>query len=263
MALVFDDGFILRHKLASQFLSDLATLCRRDCKGKDFFHKQIVCLDTDAYETSLSGNNDATMDASVGIADYENNRMANSRHLLVELRFNYKSTRGFDVDNMRRKISHTKDLLKDDGIHPRFVFIYTDAVAPQARSYFNRLLKQSQNSDMAYWDARSVSEFDTYVVDKATLPYTPINDTKQIETELLNLYHTKGYEGLVCFLDHWINKMKLYELRYNREECESIAKVLNDTLKQVPEPQDAFNKSFIDLMVEDIKYYLPKKDLVD
>lgn len=260
--LVFDNDFVLRHKLASQFLSDLDTLCRRDYKEKDYFHKQIVCLDMDAYETSLGGNNDATMDASVGIADYENNRMANCRHLLVELRFNYKSTKGFDLDNMRRKISHTKDLLKDDGIHYKFVFVYTDAVAPQAKSYFKRLSKQSQNRDMAYWDAMSVSEFDTYVVDKATLPYTPINDTKQIETELLNQYHEKGYEGLVCFLDYWINAIRVYELKYNREECKSIAKVLDKTLKKVPEPKDADEKAYIDLMTKKVAYYLSKENTI-
>ena len=74
MALVFDNAFVQGHVLATRFLSDLDTLCKRDYKGVEYFHKTIDCLDMDAYESSLSGDNDATMDASIGVATYENNR---------------------------------------------------------------------------------------------------------------------------------------------------------------------------------------------
>lgn len=253
--LVFDDVFITGHNLASQFLSDLDALCRRDY-NKAYFHKQFVCLDMDAYETSLSGNNDATMDASVGIADYENNRMANGRHLLVELRFGYKSTGNIDVENMRRKICHTKDLLVEDRIHERYVFVYEDRVVPQAKHYFKQLSRQSQYHDLFYWDAVSVTEINTYVVEKATLLYTPINDTKQIETELKAKFQKDGYNGLVCLLDYWMNEIKKYELKYNNQECEAIAKTLVGTLDQIPIPDNTDEKDYFDLMCADIKRFI-------
>jgi hypothetical protein len=256
MVPVFDDNFIIGHKLATKYLSNLDALCRRDYKGKDYFHKQIVCLDMDAYESSLSGNNDATMDASVGIADYENNRMANSRHLLVELRFGYKSTGNIDVENMRRKIRHTKDLLVDDRIHERFVFIYEDKIAPQAKSYLKRLARQTKYNDLGYWDAVSVADFDVYVFDKATLPYTPINDIKQIETGLKAKFQKDGYNGLVNLIDYWINEIEKYEQKYNLQECDAIAKTLLEVLDQIPVSSIVFEKDYLDLMRDDVKRYV-------
>lgn len=250
--LVFDVVFITGHNLASQFLSDLDALCRRDY-NKAYFHKQIVCLDMDIYETSLSGNNDATMDASVGIADYDNNRMTNSRHLLVELRFNYKSTNNFDVKNMRNKVNHTKSLLSGERIHDKLVFIYTDDVAPKAKNYFSRLSKQ--HVDIRCWNAVSVSGFNTYVVNKAA-DYTPINDTKQIESELKAKFQKDGYNGLVRLLDYWINEIKKYEQKYNKQECDLIAKTLLDVLDQIPVSDDTDEKTYLDLICVDIRRFV-------
>ena len=122
MALVFDNAFVQGHVLAARFLSDLDALCRRDYNGVDYFHLTIACLDMDAYESSLSGDNDATMDASVGVANYQDNRVSDCRHLLVELRFKYKSTNNFKVENMRQKVNHTKNLLQGDRVHDEMIF---------------------------------------------------------------------------------------------------------------------------------------------
>ena len=254
--LVFDGDFIIGHELATQFLSDLDALCRRDYKGKDYFHKQIVCLDMDAYESSLSGNNDATMDASVGIADYDNNRTTSNRHLLVELRFGYKSTGNIDVPNMRKKINHTKGLLVKDRLHDRFVFVYEDKVAPQARSFFKRLARQTKYNDLNLWDAVSVTEFDDYVVDKTSLPYAPINNLKQIETELIAKFQKDGYNGLVCLLDYWINEIIKYEQKYNKQECKAIGQTLLNVLDQVPVSDASDEKTYLGLMRVDIERFV-------
>jgi len=254
MALVFDDGYVSGHRLAPEFLSDLDSLCRRDYHDKEYFHKQIVCLDMDAYENSLSGNNDATMDASVGIATYENNRMSDSRHLLVELRFNYKSTNNFDVVNMRNKVSHTKDLLSGERVHDKMVFIYTDEVAPKAKSYFSRLSKQYR--DLCFWDAVSVAEYFDYVRDKSSFPYQPINDLGQIVTELENKFVSNGLEGLNTISDYWIGEMEKYNLRYNKEESQAIAKVVLNFWEQLPQSSDSFENEYIDFVKEKLNRYI-------
>ena len=250
---MFDDSFILGHKLAPKFLSDLDSLCRRDYHGKEYFHKQIVCLDMDAYENSLSGNNDATMDASVGIATYENNRMSDSRHLLVELRFNYKSTHNFDVPNMRNKVSHTKSLLPER-VHDRIVFIYTDEVAPKAKSYFSRLSKQYR--DLCCWDAVSVAEYFDYVRDKGSFPYQPINDLGQIGTELESKFESNGLEGLYAISDYWLSEMEKYYVRHNKEESRAIAKVVLDFWERLPQSRDSFENEFVDFVKEKLNHYI-------
>lgn len=254
MALVFDESFILGHKLASQFLSDLDTLCRRDYHGKDYFHKQVVCLDMDAYETSLSGNNDATMDASIGIATYENNRMSDSRHLLVELRFDYKSTNNFDLKNMRDKVNHTKNLLPGERVHDKLFFIYTDEMAPKAKNYFSRYSKQYK--DLLCWDAVSVSQYFDYVRDKSSFPYQPINDLRQIEIALENKYKENGIDGLYTISDYWIGEMEKYTMRYNKEESQAIAKVMLSFWERLPRSNDSFENEYIAFVKEKLNCYI-------
>lgn len=254
MNLVYDNNYIIGNDLSSRFLSDLDALCRRDYKGIEYFHRKIVCLDMDAYETSLSGNNDATMDASIGIASYDNNTMKESRHLLVELRFNYKSTNNFDVTNMRKKVSHTKDLLSGDKIHDKFVFIYTDEVASKAKSYFSRLSKQ--HSDIRCWDAVSVSEYFNYIRDKNDFPYQPINNLDQIKENLNKKYYSGGINGLNEITEYWIGRMNQYNLQYNKEESNAIARVVLNYWEQLPPTNDSYEKEYVDIVKDSLTFYL-------
>ena len=84
---IYCEAFTRNSYLANRFLSNLDALCLRDY-GRPFFNKSIICLDLDAYESSVEGNNMPTMDASVGVADYNANRVSSRRHLLVELQVN-------------------------------------------------------------------------------------------------------------------------------------------------------------------------------
>lgn len=254
MNIVYDEGFVLGNELSVHFLSDLDALCRRDYRGKEFFHKKIACLDLDAYETSLSGCNDATMDATVGIATFVNNKMTDKRHLLVELRFDYKSTNNFDVENMRRKVAHTKDLLSGDRIHNEMVFIYTDDVAPKARNYFARL--SMQHHDIRCWKAVRVSEYFNYVRDKSSFPYQPINDLNQIEIELNKKLLSDGINGLDEITFYWLGRMNQYYMQYNKEESHSIAQVVLRFWEQLPPSDDAFEKEYIEVRKDDLKFYL-------
>ena len=80
---VFSPGFTRQSKLAASHLADLNELCKRDY-GKAYFPGSIICLDLDAFEASRTGNNDATMDAATGMADWQKNHSSNDRHLLIE-----------------------------------------------------------------------------------------------------------------------------------------------------------------------------------
>lgn len=160
MVLVYDNSLIQNHPIAKKgYLSDLDSLCKSKSNyGKVFFHKPIICLDLDAYEKSISNQADATMDASVGIADYENHRKSNKRHLLIELKLGHKSSNNIGIKKLLQKYNHSrKDILINDRVDDKALFIYPDNIVPQAKHYFNRYAKQYR--EISKWEAIDVCQF--------------------------------------------------------------------------------------------------------
>jgi hypothetical protein len=210
-------------------------------------------LDLDAYEASCSGNNDATMDVATGISDYENNHKASPRHLLVELRFGYRSTQNFDLNNMKRKVAHSKSILSPERIHERVAFIYTPEVAPRARNFFSRLAKADH--EVGTWDAMDVEGFRNNVYDATQLPYQPENDLEAIVDAINKKYIEGSLETLDILLKYWIDQMHQYNLKYKHAESDAIARKIVDAL-QTLDIKDSFEKEYIVLRIDDIKSFI-------
>ena len=252
--LVYCPEFTNQSKLAPDYMKDINEICFRDYK-RAFSPEALLCLDLDAYEASCSGNNDATMDAATGISDYENNHKASPRHLLVELRFGYKSTQNFDLNNMKRKVSHSKSILSPERIHERVAFIYTPEVAPRAHSFFSRLAKADH--EVGTWDAMDVEGFRNNVFDATKLPYQPENDLEAIVDTIYKKYTDGGLETLDIFLKYWIEQMHQYNLKYKHAESDAIARAIVDTL-QTLDIKDSFEKEYLILRIDDIKSFIQK-----
>lgn len=252
--LVYCPGFTNQSKLAPNFLKNINDICLRDYK-RAFFPEALLCLDLDAFEASCSGNNDATMDAATGISDYVNNHKASPRHLLVELRFGYRSTQNFDINNMKRKVAHSRSILSPERIHERVAFIYSPEVAPRARNYFSRLAKADH--EVGTWDAMDVEGFFNNVFDPTNLPYQPENDLKVIADAIEKKYTAGGLEALEIFLKYWIEQMHQYNLRYKYAESDVVAKVIVDAL-QALNIQDSFEKEYLVLRIDEIKSFIQK-----
>lgn len=89
----------------------------------------------DTYEVMIcSGQKQATMDAVIGIADYENNHKTNCKLLMVELRLGYKSTEGLEAASLNRKVSHTLELLNPAVclVSDKAIFVFDDLLCQQA-----------------------------------------------------------------------------------------------------------------------------------
>lgn len=254
MALVYDDSLIQNHPIAKKYKSDLDVLCLRDYHKK-FFHKPIICLDLDAYEKSISNQADATMDASVGIADYESNCKTKSRLLLIELRFDYKSTSNFDIQNMLQKVSHSRDLLKSNIVDKNSLFIYTPEVAQKAQHYFDRLSRQSNYRSICNWKAMNVNQFFDFIKNEGDFPYQPINDINQIKADLKNKYVSRGLDGLYDYTNFWLKRMQKYKVQNKSNECDAIAEVLFEFWNGVPNSTNSFENDIIFDMIENIKSY--------
>lgn len=246
---VFSPGFTRQSRLAPSYLADLNELCERDY-GKAFFPESIICLDLDAYEASCTGNNDATMDAAAGIADWQRNHSSNDRHLLLELRFGYRSTSNFDLGNMKQKVTHSRNILTPDRVNDQVVFIYEPNVAAQASSYFSRLSRQDR--EVRTWKAMDVEGFGNYIVDCSTLPYEEENDLDALVKELGQKFEEGGLGSLDLLLKFWIERMEKYNLRYKHAESNAIAKAMLSYLRTISIEVDTFEGEYLALRIEEI-----------
>jgi len=247
MVLVFADDYREGHRLAAHFSSDLDTLCRKDY-GHAYFNQVIKCLDIDDFETSCSGQNDCTMDASVGIGTYERNSVSNKRFLLVELRLGYKSPNNLDYHNMSYKILRTRDILSDAQIHPKYCFVFTPNVAPVAKNHFER--KRREMGEVSSWAAMSPEELLNKIENASKQPYSPINNPQAISQELLTAYN-KGENAIVEYFDYWIKQCATYQNQYNLSESRSIIQALQTTISKIKTTEQTM-AGLIQLMKEDI-----------
>lgn len=130
----FDNECVESHPIYEKAGALLSDVCKRDYKD-NFFDERIECLDMDTYEVMIcSGQKQATMDAVIGIADYENNHKTNCKLLMVELRLGYKSTEGLEAASLNRKVSHTLELLNPAVclVSDKAIFVFDDLLCQQA-----------------------------------------------------------------------------------------------------------------------------------
>ena len=252
---VYSPGYTQNSQLAPRFVTEINQICVRDY-GRPFFSTDFCCLDLDAYESSRSGDNDATIDAAAGMAEYLHNRVTSHRHLLVELRFDYQSTKHFDLGNMKRKVAHSVDLLQPERVHDEVLFMYSPQLAPQALNYFKSL--SHVDKAVSKWKAMSVSDLNNYVFDKDQIPYEPINNLDEIAKNLKDKYAQGGLDAADRILKHWLDQMAEYHSHYMLEENDAIARVLLDFLQSLSPAAGSFEEEYLSLRKEDVGMYLKK-----
>lgn len=250
---VYSPDFTRQSKLATPYLANLNELCEHDY-GKSYFPGSIVCLDLDAYETSQTGNNDATMDAAAGMADWKENHSSNDRHLLIELRFGYRSTSNFDLGNMKQKVTHSRDILKPERVNEQVVFIYEPGVAAQAQNYISRISRQDK--DVRTWKAMDVEGFGDYIVDRASLPYEPENDLDNLVKDLSQKFDDGGLSAMDSLLKYWIEQMERYNLRYKHAESNVIAKSILSYLQTLSFDEGTFENEYLSLRIDEISRFV-------
>lgn len=250
---VYSPDYTRQSKLATSYLAELNELCQRDY-GKSYFPDPLICLDLDAYEISCTGNNDATMDAAAGMADWQINHPSNDRHLLIELRFGYRSTSNFDLRNMKRKVVHSRNILNPERVNEQVVFIYEPNVAAQADNYFSRLSRQ--DCEVRSWKAMDVEGFGNYILDSATLPYEAENDLNKLSYELKQKFDKGGLSTLDSLLKYWIEQMERYNLRYKHAESDAIAKSMLTYLQTISFKKGSFEDEYLAMRIEEISRFV-------
>ena len=218
--IVFDNAILLSHSAYSKgYGCKLNDVSIRDYKTGGFNDK-IVCIDLDSYEKiEKSGSPDKTMDAVIGISNYQNNRRVSKRLLMVELRLDYKSSRNLSGTELRRKSSHSRELLgMEVSIDPNDYFVFDDKIIDESRRKVNNLAIENGYKDR--WNSLTVEEFNNYFQDAELLPYSPIYSPAQISGEIESC--GKDIDSIIKISDKWLQEARNYAVRYNFNETESI-----------------------------------------
>lgn len=222
MALViFDNEIVESHSLFVQCGSSLSVISEKDYQGKRYFPEGISALDLDAYETKLSKtNNDCTVDAVIGIANYRN-KLTNRRLQLIELRLNYKSSDTLSGTKLKGKINHSLSLMgRTIPIDPTVLFIFSENVYFEAQRRINNE-GYAKGSSMK-WVAISPSEFQQAILFREKIPYIPENDYAKINLDILSLLDSKNWQAYMDSLSHWGRAYFKYLSCYNLNEADLI-----------------------------------------
>ena len=224
--IVYNEKLVVEHAIARKdCICLLDQLAEKDYHRDGYFDKRIKCLSLDDYEEKVcGGSKDNTMDAAIGIYDYLNNRTVNSRLMLVELRMGYDSADNLSKGSLEHKIGHSRDLLSDTRVDKVNIFIFTDGVAPKAKSWATRMAHASSvNPD---WEMLGVSQFNELLKFESDMPYQPIHDVEHIMGGLTLCIEQKDWKILFQTTKYWIEQAEKYRLKYNKSEFISILNVL-------------------------------------
>lgn len=173
---IFDNAIVEKHPIYKDAGSALSEVSKRDY-GNNFFDERIKCLDMDEYEVSVcQEQKQPTMDAVIGVADYERNRKNNSQLLMVELRLGYRSTNGLEAESLNGKILHTLELLNPARyiVAKQAVFVFNDNVYQQAISWMTS--KLHSNVTKKEWVVMNPKTFGRAYLAQEDLPYEPMYD---------------------------------------------------------------------------------------
>lgn len=225
--IIYNNDFLKQHSLYKHCASTLNAVSVRDYPNTKYFDTRIECLDMDTYETNnCGGNADCTVDAVIGISNCNNKVASSHRLLLVELRMGYVKANNLSKTELEQKVIHTKDLLGSElSIDKNNIFVFTDNVAPQARSFITRLMQGSKYlNTFIVW---SVSDFRNNIKSIDEMPYIPINPPDKICKELDGFVKTQRWQQLFKQISYW--KENALKIRYkNSFEYESLSQTIRD-----------------------------------
>ena len=246
MGLIYNDSLILGHPFYGVAPSTLKRVSEKDYPGENHFSKDALCIDLDAYEEMQCGQNDCTVDAVIGVADYNRNKLANASLALVELRMKYRSVSNLDFSNMARKVQHSKGLLAGSIFHDKDYFLFSASVAPQAINAFRRHCPTYP--DLKNAKVLSVQSFENEIGFIEDYPYEPVYSKDDIVASLA----VDNPQKLMSQLDYWLlNVVQKLRDRHELNEVRHILDVLNMFLKNLI-PFGDFTQEFIDMYLEDV-----------
>lgn len=253
---VYDNSIVDNYPIQQKFKISFADAVIRDSGSCFDLPQGVNAIDVDAYETSLPGDNQCTIDTAIGIADYKNNQLGNKRLLLVELRLNYQHNgENSSITEMQKKERHTRDILNQGLVDIRCFFIFNNSVAPRKRNEINR--HAHVHGFLKMWNIVSPAEFNNYFIFQQDCPYQPITDISAIKNRGKNLLSGGNVSEFLELISNTIDILGGFQIKYQILECQELCKLLDDMCQMLDE-------SGITLPVDDTMLYnILREELLD
>lgn len=237
---VYDNDVVQNSCYYQKYKSTLAEIAIRDY-GKDYgFSFGVEALDIDAVERNSTGQNDKTMDAAIGIANYKNNSSSNQRFLLVELRMNYtRQAHNASITDMKNKDSHTRTLLTGCQVDQQSFFVFTKDVAPCKRSQIKRLAVN--DSSLKNWVILSPDDFVNRFQFVQNLPYQPVSPIDNIKVQCQNFIQSGKNNEVIKCINFWIQKVEDFYNQYNLNECKALIELIEYISNEIKKNNSCFS----------------------
>lgn len=255
MDYTINNTLVENHSIAKKCLSSLYEISEHDYRGEDYFPKErhISALDMDTYARKLTPTR-SSVDAVIGVCDYDGKKRSKERFLLVELKLDVVSVDSIKKADYLAKEDDTISMTgRDIPIDNNVYFVYSPKVYQLAR----RKLNSFNNETHRKWKAVTSKELYSNLKEESDFQYNPENDLSAIEFSLLN---NLSYDvcTFVRIWDFWKNKsISYYSSNYN--EYKYISNVLHKVKTQIkegnvqlPSNADDFTREYIDILLDEI-----------
>lgn len=257
MERVYNPDLVKAHPIDSKFKKTFAEILRKDYDNDTYGFSRdilgILCIEHDAWEKSLSGDDDKTMDCSTSVAVYDNtnNHYSNHRHLMIELKLRCKShTLGKDV--YLGKIGHSRDLLKGHPVHPASIFVFIESVQRKAKSEIAHWRRGSDGSAFKSVIAMTPQNLNDFIGFENQYPYQPINKGEDIRNGLIGVQGDA--EKILQMLAHWKQQAIIHLNAYRHIEyvhiCATVSSLADLLLDSI---SDNIDRELIRLELDDFK----------
>ncbi len=236
---VYDNEIIENHSFYSICGSTLNNVSHKDYPNTNYFNPDIKCLDMDKYETSMTkGSENNTMDAAVGIGDWDGKLLKQQRLLLIELRLKYKSTNNLSSSELIKKDEHTRQLLAGTAsLDAESYFIFNNNINEQVKSWLNR--QKNGNGRLKRFKSLSETELNEQLKDRTNYPYKPEVSSIDVSNDLFTVLNDK--DKFFHKIKHWINKANNFGNNNKQTEQEIIQTVLKKAWKNFRKSNPSLN----------------------
>lgn len=253
---VIDNSVVNGCNINTRFILPLTVIAARDY-NKGYFKENLTSVDIDSLETDIARKHkrleEPTMDAAIGIADYDNNKISSRRLQLVELRMNYESTNNLKITDLTNKITHSISILGGDvRIDNEALFIFADKIKGQVKRWFYAINRGNGKGKKLV--GFTVSDFNAYCLFKEDMPYMPKRDYEEKKKDILVKFSSKQWNEAIDELLKWCNEYGNEENAYNKAEASCIKSMLKDIhvkIADILQDLDAETRQYLDLIWDD------------
>lgn len=242
MVTIFNHDIIEKHSIYRTAGSTLQKISEKDYPGKDYFDERIKALDLDSFARQQHKEPAHSVDAVIGISNYDAERDTENspRLLLVELKLKVKSDSNIIYTEYDAKIEQSKAMLSGDmQVATETYFLYLPNRVEMARSNRARFIQEGKNK-VRNWKFSTPENFKKEILFKEDCVYktTPENIYQnRWENDLKNIVELVKHHDDSCLeiIDKWIllyyEAYKNTERTYIREGIKSMVKAMKDSNK--------------------------------